>query len=155
MKDGEFADVHLHSTISTPAPLHKSDGKIAMTIEGLSITEAEIDAGLGIGTPNEGDTGFTYPFMVSLLDGDVRITGSKFDDDGIEVGEGGTARIKGKGGDDHIYVWHQKAIVFNGGGGDDTIEFAHQIGGFDGAPIGAVIDLTAGQGPTLSVGRSS
>ena len=84
--------------------------------------------------------------MVSLLDGDVRIIGSKFDDDGIEVGEGGTATIKSKGGDDHIYVWHQKAIVFNGGGGSDTIEFAHQIGGFDGAPIGAVIDLTAGTG---------
>ena len=142
---GEFAKF-VFTSAQVQGTTLKASTKVAMTIEGLSITEAEIDAGLQIGTPNEGDTGFSYPFMVSLLDGDVRIIGSKFDDAGIEVGEGGTATIKSKAGDDHIYVWHQKAIVFNGGGGSDTIEFAHQIGGFDGAPIGAVIDLTAGTG---------
>ena len=89
-----------------------------------------------------------YPFFVSLLDGDVSVAGSAKGDYDLEVGEGGNAAVKGESGDDHLYIWHQKNVVFDGGGGVDTIEFGYYEGFADlsALPTGAVVDLTKGNG---------
>jgi Ca2+-binding RTX toxin-like protein len=128
--------------IVTRLEWHAPNGKTAVTLEGLSIPESSLLSGIG-----QADSEARYAFLVSLLDGDVKIVGGKGDETSLEVGEGGTATIKAKGGDDHVFVWHQKNIVFDGGGGSDTIEFAHDIGGGASAPgAGAVVDLTKGTG---------
>ncbi len=123
-------------------------GKVLARLDGISITNAELEAGLGIGTPDEGNNDLSYSFLVSLLDGPVTVTGGKRDDDDMEVGEGGKAVVKGKAGDDRLYVWHEKDVSFDGGKGVDTIVFGHNIGS---APVldlphGAVVDLRKGTG---------
>ena len=75
-----------------------NQGKVLARLDGISITNAELETGLGIGTPNEGDNDLSYGFLVSLLDGPVTVTGGKRDDDDMEVGEGGKAVVKGKAG---------------------------------------------------------
>jgi Ca2+-binding RTX toxin-like protein len=128
--------------IITRLEWHAPNGKTAVELDGLSIPESSLLSGIG-----QADSEARYAFLVSLLDGDVKIVGSKGDETSLEVGEGGTATIKAKGGDDHVFVWHSKTIVFDGGGGVDTIEFAHDIGGGASAPVaGAVVDLTKGTG---------
>jgi Ca2+-binding RTX toxin-like protein len=86
-----------------------------------------------------------YAYWVSLLDGDVTVTGSDVGDS-IEVGAGGLATVDAGEGDDVIHVWHQKNIHLDGGAGVDTLTFNVNIGTTPTPPNGAVVDLTAGTG---------
>jgi Ca2+-binding RTX toxin-like protein len=125
------------------------DSGLVATISGLSITPSAFDAGLGIGTANEGNVSVTYPFLVSLLDGKLSVIGSKFDDRYMEVGAVGKARVKSGDGNDSLFVWHEKTVDFNGGKGVDTILFSHNGVGYP-YPTEAtqqlVIDLGKGKG---------
>jgi Ca2+-binding RTX toxin-like protein len=115
------------------------------TISGLSIKLTDFTAGLQIGTAHEGDPDYSYPFLVSLLDGDVTVTGSAGNDQHMEIGAGGTATVNGNEGNDNLYVWHAKTIFYDGGSGSDTITFDYQEG-FHSFSAGAVVDLTLGTG---------
>ena len=95
------------------------------------------------------DNSFTrYTSWVSLLNGDGNVVGSGGDDFDLEVGSGGTATIDGNAGNDRVYVWHQKNIVYDGGAGVDTISFNTATG--DTYPIAytqrLVIDLLTDTG---------
>ena len=121
-------------------------GHVVVTLKGLAISIDDFEKGIGLGTPHYKDPDYTYDFLVSLLNGDTRINASKHDDPYLEVGEGGKATVEGKGGDDHLFVWHQKDVDFDGGKGSDTLEFGHEFGSFPGPAVGAAVDLTKGKG---------
>jgi Ca2+-binding RTX toxin-like protein len=125
------------------------NGNPLISLSGLSITESELRSGLGIGTPDEGDTAVSYPFLVSLLDGKLRVDGSSGDDRHLEVGAGGKATVKGGKGDDKLFVWHEKTVDFDGGKDIDTILFSANGPG-DPYPTPAtqqlVVDLDKGNG---------
>src|SRR5262245_19371303 len=52
------------------------NGDIVLTLTGISITDDDFEAGLGFGTPDEGNNLLSYEFFVSLLNNDVTVTGS-------------------------------------------------------------------------------
>ncbi len=125
------------------------DDKPFLRLSGLSLTEAELRAGLGIGTPDEGKVSVSYPFLSSLFDGDIRVKGNSDSNRDMEVGAGGEARVTGGNGDDSLFVWHQKTVDFDGGKGVDTLLFRHNGVGYP-YPTEAtqqlVIDLGKGKG---------
>lgn len=123
--------------------------KPLIRLSGLSLTDAELRAGLGIGTPDEGNVSVSYPFLVSLLDGNTRVKGNSDSNGDMEVGAGGKAKVSGGKGDDKLYVWHQKTVDFNGGQGVDTILFRANGGGEPYPTVAThalVIDLGKGKG---------
>jgi hypothetical protein len=123
--------------------------KPLIRLSGLSLTESELRAGLGIGTPDEGKVSVSYPFLVSLLDGNTRIKGNSDSNRDMEVGAGGKAKVTGAKGDDSLFVWHEKTVDFDGGKGIDTVLFRHNGVGYP-YPTEAtqqlVIDLGKGKG---------
>ena len=115
----------------------------------MSLTRADFVAGLGNPSIGVGsDLTVSYPFMVSLLDGRVNVTGGNLSDRFLEVGAGGKATVESGAGDDKLFVWHQKTVDFDGGKGIDTILFTSNYG--DPYPTGykqqLVIDLGKGKG---------
>jgi serralysin len=96
-----------------------------------------------------------YDFLIeNMFAGDGTITGSASDNKWMEAGVGGTATVNSGAGDDILYVWHEKDIVYNGGtdgaNGGDWIRFRKYIGAIDLPTIqGAEINLT-----THAVGKN-
>jgi len=125
-----------------------AQGALIATLSGLSISQSAFNAGLGIGTPNEGNNSVTYPFLVSLLDGNIQITGSASSDRFLEVGAGDKATVDSGKGDDKLFVWHQKTVDFDGGRGVDTILFNSNLGNPYPTPFKQqlVVDLDKGKG---------
>ena len=64
----------------------------------------------------------------------------------LEVGTGGTAAISSGEGNDHVYVWHQKNIVYDGGTGTDAVAFGAQFGSTPTPTTGLTVNLTTGTG---------
>jgi Ca2+-binding RTX toxin-like protein len=116
-------------------------GNVTATLNGMSTDKDEFMENLSEDKPSDQ----RYAYWVSLLDGDITINASKFDDK-LEVGAGGTGIVNGAKGDDVLRVWHDKTIVFNGGKGVDTISFNANMGLTPAAPTGAVVNLTTGTG---------
>ena len=124
---------------------HDPNGDVVHSIAGLGITFSALS-----GATN--DNSFTrYTSWVSLLNGDGNVVGSGGDDFDLEVGSGGTATIDGNAGNDRVYVWHQKNIVYDGGAEIDTVSFNTATG--DTYPIAytqrLVIDLLTDTGPKI------
>lgn len=116
-------------------------GNVAGTLTGLSGDPEDYLAAM-----QSTDALVRYAFWNSLFDGNSAITGSSLDDNDIEVGSGGTATINSGDGDDDVYVWHTKDIVYNGGNGSDRIRFEVFLDATPAAAQGAVVNLTTGTG---------
>lgn len=89
-----------------------------------------------------------YAFWVSLLDGNGTVIGSAGDDVQLEVGSGGAAKVNAKGGNDTVYVWHEKVVSYNGGSGSDWIAFQAATGAVNapGLTTQLILDLRTGIG---------
>jgi Ca2+-binding RTX toxin-like protein len=95
----------------------------------------------------EGNHKTRFASLISLLTGTIRETGDQFDNV-FDFGAGGKATVNGGDGDDSLFVWHKKNVVFDGGDGADHITFS-LIPGAGNAPKprdGAVLSLTTGDG---------
>jgi len=79
-----------------------------------------------------------YTFWTSLFVGDLAVQGGDANDSFLEVGVTGIGSVAGGGGNDTLYVWHDKTVDFDGGDGVDTIAFESQ----QGATPASVSDLT-------------
>jgi hypothetical protein len=117
------------------------DNDLIWSIKGLALDRGEYVKAL-----RDPDLDVRYAFISSLHDGDIKIEGSKRNNETIEVGEGGKATIDSGAGNDTVYVWHQKAIDFDGGAGNDSLLFDYRFGFADQPAQGVTIDLAAGTG---------
>lgn len=125
-----------------PATAHNSKNLVeVMSIAGLSLDRKSYNEGA-----SNHDLEGNYHYLTTLYNGNTVINGSKYGDEGIEVGEGGKATIDSGAGNDVVWVWHKKNIVLDGGSGNDTLRFEYQFGFANQPAQGAVIDLAAGTG---------
>lgn len=141
---GSFRDIQW--TWQDQGRVSLAEEMVAARLTGLSVPVAEFEAGLGIGTPDEGNNEVSYAYLVSLLNGPVIVTGTADDEQCLEVGSGGRATVNSFAGDDALFLWHAKNLIWNGGAGTDTLRFGPQIGHILTPPGGAVVDLTTGNG---------
>lgn len=111
--------------------------------DGLTITGLEADASQLMQAAADGTVGL-YRYLSDALTGRVIETGDKYGNL-FEIGQGGKATINAGGGNDAIYVWHQKDVDIDGGSGIDTLDFNQYVGAILESPAtGAVVDLAAG-----------
>src|SRR5262249_20062629 len=90
-----------------------------------------------------------YAFANSLLQGDLTYslptTNPHFNV--IEVGQGGTATVTGGSGQDVLYLWHDKNLVWNAhAGSGNTLQLVTQNGTVTTAPHALVLNLQTGLG---------
>ena len=116
-------------------------GAVTATLNGMSTDKDEFMENLSEDKPSDE----RYAYWVSLLDGDITVNASKFDDK-LEVGAGGSSTVNAGKGDDLLRVWHDKNVVFSGGKGLDTISFTPSMGSAPAASTGAVVNLATGTG---------
>ena len=95
-----------------------------------------------------------YAFWVSLMNGNDRLSAAHANDL-LEVGTGGTAAISSGEGNDHVYVWHQKNIVYDGGTGTDAVAFGAQFGSTPTPPPASRSTSRPVPAPILMAARSS
>lgn len=144
--DAEHLTVDKDDAITggTVTDIHfKVDGQEAVTITGLHAPAVKFQAGFDqVEVSLEG----LYKFLVNGLSGDVKETGDQFANF-FEFGGGGKATINAGDGDDRLYVWHRKDVVYDGGDGSDQLIFTNQVGAAPkDPPNGAVVDLKTGVG---------
>ena len=111
----------------------------AITITGLHASAAKLQ------TAFENGLSGLYPYLVGALSGKVQETGDQFDNF-FEVGPKGKATIDAGAGNDRLYVWHQKDIVYDGGGDADQLIFDRQMGQSVMPGHGVTLDLKTGEG---------
>jgi hypothetical protein len=142
---------HVANTSDTIAEIVMYDhvgGQPMITISGLSLKDSDFQAAIS----NNSDGINNYLGLVGLLNGDVVVNGPNVDYPFFEVGGGGTgvtATVNAGPGNDVVYVWQAKNVIYNGGAGSDTLIFQSYTGGPfpDGSPpTGAVVDLKHGTG---------
>jgi hypothetical protein len=117
-----------------------ADGDVQKELDGLSVAANIFRNGV-----TESSRSDRYDFWTSLLVGKITVTGSPGDDPFMEVGQGGTGKVNSGGGDDTLYLWHSKNVVYNGGAGSDTLILSHYDGGGAGNPsTGINVNLATG-----------
>ncbi len=109
-------------------------------LTGFSIKYSDVIAGASNANLDQ-----RYAFWSSLLNGNNTIIGGTIGEI-LEVGTGGTAAISSGEGNDHVYVWHQKNIVYDGGTGTDAVAFGAQFGSTPTPTTGLTVNLTTGTG---------
>lgn len=124
------------------------DRTTLVRLTGLSVDVDAFNAGL-----HQTSSSDLYEFWTSLLVGKINVTGSSGDDLFLEVGQGGTGKVNSGGGDDTLYLWHNKNVVYNGGAGSDTLMLEHFDGGGAGNPsTGINVNLATGAATTNPFG---
>jgi Ca2+-binding RTX toxin-like protein len=127
---GSIIDAHVHVM-----------GEEAFTLTGTALSAEAVQQIF------EGNHKTRYASLISLLTGNVQETGDQFDNV-FDFGPGGKATINGGDGNDSLFVWQKKNVVFDGGDGDDHITFG-LISGAGNSPKpkeGATLSLTSGDG---------
>ena len=141
---------------------YNNSGELVFSIDGISISYSDFVSAMGITTPGSPSSPWTtYPYVVSIFNGDLTITGNAASNR-LEVGAHGTATVNSGAGNDKLYVWHNKNIVFDGGADIDTILFTSALGNpYPIAPVQQLIlNLATGTGQnpyggTLSIAQNT
>jgi Ca2+-binding RTX toxin-like protein len=125
---GTITDIHF-----------KVDGKEAITIADMHASAVKFQQAYSGGLPD------MYPFLIDSLKGTIHETGDQYTNR-FEFGSGGKGVVDAGAGDDQLYVWHSKNIVYNGGDGTDQLIFDLEIGEYPVPKQGLTIDLRTGEG---------
>lgn len=131
-------------TVTSYQVLNK-DGQAVETVTGFGSVNA-VTFFNAITNDNPSIPNGRYKFLVSLLDDNTTVTGSKVAN-GIEVGAGNDT-VKAGGGNDTVYKWKSGNLTYDGGSGVDWLTFNTHVGDtYPTAPVQQlVINLGNGTG---------